>query len=231
MPHSEHATPEPDEHQLPYWLLNVPKSDWPKSCPDYLQDISPRNRAILSVDNDKFVKATWEQVKEIVHLGDINQFRRAPLDLRKYLKYTAKLKAAYSSISNFIITERLRWTTLEPRAGPFEHPEDYKILYNDWPYALDPQITHLVCWVKFELAEDPTTNRSTPEAEKQMDDFVTRTFGNHLPEGSVVWFKNYKALKSVHDLEHFHIMLHGASESFLRAVTGGDVPMVEKVGI
>lgn len=149
--------------------------------------------------------------------------------MRKYLKYTYKLKKEYGTIGNFVLSERLKWYNTEASGEPFQNPEDYKILRNDWPYALAPQIIHLVCWVKFELAEDLTTNRSTPEAEQQIEDFVSRTFRSRMPNGSVVWFKNYKALKSVHELEHIHILLNDPPEEFLDEVTGGDVPMVEKV--
>ena len=164
-----------------------------------------------------------------VDFGDINQFRRTPTDLRKYLKFSYTLKKEYGTIANFMLSERLKWTDTKARGAPFQYPEDYRILRNDWPYALEPQIVHLVCWVKFELAEDPTTHRSTIEAHQQIEDFVTRTFRTRMPEDSVVWFKNYRALKSVHELEHFHIMLNDPPKDFLDEVTGGDVPMVEKV--
>lgn len=55
-------------------------------------------------------------------------------------------------------------------------PADLKILCNDWPYGIDPRIVHLVVWVKFDFAEDPSTGDLTPTARKQIDDYVTATF-------------------------------------------------------
>jgi hypothetical protein len=38
----------------------------------------------------------------------------------------------------------------------------------------------------------------------------------------VVWFKNWKSLKSVRAIEHFHVLLADANPSFVDKVTGGD---------
>ncbi len=54
--------------------------------------------------------------------------------------------------------------------------EDFKILRNDWPYGIDPDIVHLVVWTKFELEDDPTTDDLTMDARRQIDEFVQRTF-------------------------------------------------------
>ena len=43
-----------------------------------------------------------------------------------------------------------------------------------------------------------------------------------------MWFKNWKSLKSVHAVEHFHVMLYRPDAVFLREITNGDVPMTEK---
>ncbi|KAF2124390.1 hypothetical protein P153DRAFT_370834 [Dothidotthia symphoricarpi CBS 119687] len=114
---------------------------------------------------------------------------------------------------------------MEPKGRPFEFDEDVKILYNDWPYGIDPAIIHLVVWTKFELEDDPETGVSTPESRKQIDEYVTRVFGGR--EGDVVWFKNWKSLKSVHAVEHFHVMLYKPDAEFVREITNSDVPMTE----
>jgi hypothetical protein len=41
----------------------------------------------------------------------------------------------------------------------------------------------------------------------------------------VVWFKNWRALKSVQAVEHFHILLLEPDMRFVKEVTGGDVPV------
>ena len=51
-----------------------------------------------------------------------------------------------------------------------------------------------------------------------------------LGEGpQVIWFKNWKRLKSVHAVEHFHVMLHRPDMQLVHDLTQGDVPLVEKL--
>ena len=59
--------------------------------------------------------------------------------------------------------------------------------------------------------------------------FLKKTFGSVCGEENVIWFRNWGALKSVHAVEHFHVMLFDPPEGFVRQVTGGDVSLAEKV--
>jgi hypothetical protein len=45
----------------------------------------------------------------------------------------------------------------------------------------------------------------------------------------VIWFKNWASLKSIHAVEHFHVMLFDPDMEFIRQVTGGDVPLFKRV--
>lgn len=184
----------------------------------------------------------------------IDRFQRVPSDLRKYLEYTAQIKAEYGSVMRFVVKERLCWGNgdspedLKPRGRPFEfdgirsfvpetntnsgltqHAEDIRILYNDWPYGIDTDIIHLVVWTKFELADDPATGDLTGEAREAIEQYVQETFCSRVAPESVVWFKNWKSLKSVHAVEHFHVMLHRPDMAFVREITCGDVPLIERV--
>lgn len=97
------------------------------------------------------------------------------------------------------------------------------ILCNDWPYGIDPDIVHLVVWTKFELEDDEETGLCTAKSRQEIDDYVQKTFAPKVKE--VVWFKNWKSLKSVHAVEHFHVMLYQPDSEFLKTITNGDVPM------
>lgn len=44
----------------------------------------------------------------------------------------------------------------------------------------------------------------------------------------VIWFKNWKSLKSVKAVEHFHVMLFDPDLEFVRRVTNGDAPSFMK---
>lgn len=69
-----------------------------------------------------------------------------------------------------------------PRGKGWGKEDDIKILQNDWPYGIDPQIVHLVIWTKFPLHESPpaataTTNDNlTPAMRARIDAFVEKTF-------------------------------------------------------
>jgi hypothetical protein len=126
----------------------------------------------------------------------------------------------------FMLDVRLQWKDMIPKGRPFQCDSDIKILYNDWPYGIDPDIVHLVVWTKFELDDDPETGLSTPESRQEIDAYVQRTFGSKTND--FVWFKNWKSLKSVHAVEHFHVMLYKADKDFLREITDNDVPMTDK---
>jgi hypothetical protein len=99
--------------------------------------------------------------------------------------------------------------------------EDIKILYNDWPYGIDPSIVHLVVWTKFELDDDPVTGLCTEESKQEIEAYVQKTFAPKVKE--LVWFKNWKSLKSVHAVEHFHVMLYKPDPEFLKNITNDDV--------
>jgi len=219
MPHEE----------LPFWLVNVPRDQWPAECPDFLRDVGEKDRMIIGTPDSDYKRLSWQEVQEIIRLNRVDLFRRVPSDLRKYRQYTHKLIKEHGSILNFIVKERLHWPDLKQRGAPFEYPEDIKILYNDWPYGVDDKIVHLVIWTKFDLEEDPATSDLTIKARKEIDDFVNETFRSRVEPENVIWFKNWASLKSVHAVEHFHVMLYDPDMTFVEEITNGDVPMVAKV--
>lgn len=57
------------EDLLPYWLVNVPEDQRPEKCPDFLLNISDRNKAIVSVPENEFYRLTWMEVQEIVRIS------------------------------------------------------------------------------------------------------------------------------------------------------------------
>lgn len=111
-------------------------------------------------------------------------------------------------------------------AEAYNSPEDIRILYNDWPYGTDTDIIHLVVWTKFEIPDDPATGDLTAEARQAIEQYVQRTFRPRMAAQNLVWFKNWKSLKSVHAVEHFHVMLFQPDMEFVREITDGDVPLI-----
>jgi len=45
----------------------------------------------------------------------------------------------------------------------------------------------------------------------------------------VIWFKNWKILKSINSVEHFHVMLYDPDPDFIKEIMNGDVPLIQKV--
>jgi hypothetical protein len=218
----------PHEEPLPFWLVNIPRDEWPTECPDFLRDCGEKDRRIIGTPNAEYKRLSWEEVKHLIQINRVDLFHRVPSDLRKYRQFMHWMVKEYGSSMNFIVNVRLKWKTMQARGAPFEFEDDVKILYNDWPYGIDEKIVHLVVWTKFDLEEDQATGDLTPEARKAIDDYVNRTFCSRLNPEQVRWFKNWKSLKSVHAVEHFHVMLYDPDPEFMKEITNGDVPMCAK---
>ncbi|KAL5402109.1 hypothetical protein PMIN03_010943 [Paraphaeosphaeria minitans] len=219
----------PYEEPLPFWLVNVTRDQWPAECPDFLEELGDKDRRIIGTPDSEFKRLTWDEVKHLISIDRVDLFHRVPSELRRYRQFTHRLVKQYGSIMNFIVNERLQWKSMSPRGRPFEYDEDVKILYNDWPYGIDDKTVHLVIWTKFVLEDDPATGLSTPESHRQMDSYVQKTFGGRLKPENFAWFKNWKSLKSVHAVEHFHVMLYDPDPVFIKEITSDDVPMTAKL--
>ncbi|THW48556.1 hypothetical protein D6D22_02141 [Aureobasidium pullulans] len=220
-----------EQEALPYWLVNVPANQRPTECPDFLADANEKDKQILATPDSDYRRLSWPEVQNLIRKNRIDLFQRVPSDLRRYKGYTAKLKKEHGSVLSFVMSERLRWQDLVPQGEPFSNPDDIKILFNDWPYGIDTRIVHLVVWVKFPFEEDPSTGDLTDLARKQVDSYVEKTFRARVGSENCIWFKNWASLKSIHAVEHFHVMLFDPDKDFVKHVTNNDVPLVDKIGI
>lgn len=54
------------ERETPYWLVNVPKSQWTAKCPEFIANASERDRNMLSIPDSQFHRLSWEDVQEII---------------------------------------------------------------------------------------------------------------------------------------------------------------------
>lgn len=54
--------------------------------------------------------------------NQIDKFRRAPLDHRRYLGFSYGLKQQYESVMRFVMERRVKWTDTKAKAAPFEDP-------------------------------------------------------------------------------------------------------------
>lgn len=175
----------PPSPNLPFWQVNIPPALRTAECPDFLRQVSDKDRDIISTPDAEYVADSWEVVQQKVAQNRLELFQRLPSDLRRYLAFTWKLRQDYGSIMNFILTHRLQWAPLPitPRGSrPFEAEEDVKVLRNDWPYGIDKRIVHLVVWTKFALEEDPETGDLTDGARAEVDAYVRKAFARLNPD-------------------------------------------------
>lgn len=116
---------------------------------------------------------------------------------------------------------------------PFADPEDYRILRNDWPYGLDPGISHLVVWLRTPIAVKSDEGHLTDESRALIVAFVHKKFVARLaqdperfpdPQSHVMWFKNWVGLQSVRALEHIHILVRDVPEEILVEWSGESGP-------
>lgn len=172
---------------LPYWQVNVPEGERTDECPEALRGLSAKDQGILSTPDDQYHVLSWDEVRRIIADNALDRFQRVPSALRRYLEYNWALRRDHGSVMNFVLAQRLQWKApTRPRGMmPFECADDVKILWNDWPYGIDPRIVHLVVWTKFDLAEDPVTTDLTDAARKEIEDYVNATFGSRLPRDRV----------------------------------------------
>lgn len=217
---------------VPFWNVNLPVDLHTAECPDFLQYAfdNAKDRAILSTPDWQYRRQTWPEVQACIKGNRLDLFQRVPSDLRRYREYSAKLVKEYGTVMAFVMQERLRWQTIAARGQPFEHADDYTILFNDWPYGVDERIVHLVVWTKFDLNSNPAIDDLTPEARRRIDDFVDEVFVKKCGRENVIWFRNWTSLKSIHAVEHFHVMLFDTDREFIRDITNGDRPLAAKVG-
>lgn len=165
-------------------------------------------------------------------------FKRWPSDLRRYAKWSFETRAAYGTIPNYIMKERLYWQPLATSTAqtgplfdvkdpvPFADSKDYRILPNDWPYGLEKSMTHIIIWLKNRLETEPVKGELTPTAQKQVEAFVQKTFIDRvkdLPgtEDTIMFFKNPTILQSVPGLEHIHVICR-LPKDIVEEWTGGE---------
>lgn len=214
-----------------FWNRNIPPARRTTQCPTYLLYAltNDKDRAILNTPDTGYRRQSWPEVLSFIRANRLDCFQRVPSDLRRYREYCAKIVEEHGSIMKFILAERVKWQNLDAKGAPFEDVDDYRVLLNDWPYGLDLRIKHLVVWTKFSLPEDPVTGDLTFAARQATDDFVTRTFSVPCGRDRVIWFKNWASLKSIHAVEHLHVLLFDPPPQFVDDITHGDVALADKV--
>ncbi|KAL8801885.1 MAG: hypothetical protein Q9182_004174 [Xanthomendoza sp. 2 TL-2023] len=205
-------------------------------------DLTDKDRENLARKDEDFEPLSWGTLKAIIARNDLESLRRWPSDLKRYLKWTRDTKAVYGTITDYLCHERLHWQPLpkqDPHEGPsfhvqdpipFRDARDYKILYNDWPYGMAPDITHIVVWMKTSFDVEPADGELLPKSRQSIEDFVQHTFIARLQregnaEDRVMWFRNWTGLQSVRGIDHIHILVRHVPQEIMDEWTGGRTPL------
>lgn len=218
-------------------------------------NVLKRDIAILSQEPHEIQDLKWSDVQDIVAKMDLSRFTRRPSDLRNYLRWKHVTERDYSIIDEktgqrisgvvmYLLIVRLKgcWgnslpLNAEGRTLFQDVQKDIRILSNDFPYALEDGIVHVVVWsrvrvpveeIKPEMAHDSNNNNNTnndnngelkkalaattkitDKARTLIQRYVDLNFveGLGLPKENVLWFKNWAALQSIPAMEHFHVMI------------------------
>ena len=157
----------------------------------------------------------------------MGSLRRSPLDLRNYLLWSSQITQEHGSVAEFVRQEKLHWEISNSAAvqsnALFEHPNDIKVIRNDWPYTLMRDITHLVVWSKTRVEGVPETGLPTPEATRAIEAWLDTTLGPKLGcrrGKSLQWFKQTAQWQSVQALEHIHVLVRGVADGKTEMLTG-----------
>ncbi|TID23338.1 hypothetical protein E2P81_ATG02911 [Venturia nashicola] len=194
-------------------------------------NLTARDKEVLSQTDEEYHLQTWDDLKTIIANNALAELTRLPSDLRRYLAWSAGTKAKYGNMTNFLIKERLRWAPLpssDQDAGPafevenpipFASTNDYKVLLNDWPYGLAPDIQHICVWLKGRLPVDNIDGDLTDKGREMVQHFVNERFVKMVGADRVLWFKNWARLQSVRGVEHFHVLLRDVNREQLATLT------------
>jgi hypothetical protein len=193
------------------------------------------DRQLIATKDDDYHRITWDDLTRIVANNTLEDLKRLPSDLRRYLAWSHNIKRQYGGIVPFVVQERLRWTppiqlTSTPPTFahhsevPFEDPRDYAVLLNDWPYGFVSGIKHILVWTKTPIETDQERGDVTSESRRLIEEFVERSFVKDLGGGKeararVLWFKNWVSLQSVRGVDHVHVLVRDAPEALIEKWT------------
>lgn len=149
---------------------------------------------------------------------------RTPADLAEYNRCKIIYKEKYGGTLQYILRKKLKWlpdvddpsylqddlsSKLEPASTIFlGDKHDVQILYNDFSYAVEEGIYHVVVWSKTPSPK-AADGYISDAAKESIEHYVVETFIKKLGmrKDDILWFRNTTALQSIRALEHFHVLL------------------------
>lgn len=182
---------------------------------------------------------TWSEVRGIVKSNKLENFARSKESTERYHRFKQELREKGITIFKYLLTHQLNWYNSEDNGGKsiteieddsqiviklegttmFENDQDWKILFNHFPYHFEEDVTHLCIWSKVPIPADPNSPYGdiSPQTRRQVDQFLDRIILLRLGIDSenMTWFKNWAALQSVKAISHIHVIIKGITKEQL----------------
>ncbi|KZW00902.1 hypothetical protein EXIGLDRAFT_638758 [Exidia glandulosa HHB12029] len=116
-------------------------------------------------------KWSWLQLKQFVDSGDLGLLKRHPRLQVVCDQWYDVVRARHGSLPAYLVNVRLGWGNLPPPPrGEFFSASSagdlWKILPNDWPYSVPPEIEHALVWTRLPII-DPS--RVPPHIRPRID--------------------------------------------------------------
>lgn len=107
-----------------------------------------------------------------------------------YVKWTKQTNDKYGSITNYLKKEKVIFpnTDVDEKGRPIT-----LILPNDFPYSVDPGITHVLIWSK------------VPLSKEHVETLLDETYGANVYEWS--FFVNPPETQSIPSMPHVHVFM------------------------
>ncbi|KAJ1980273.1 hypothetical protein H4R35_001189 [Dimargaris xerosporica] len=155
----------------------------------------PQSALLLRDDVDRHAK-TWAEVKAILAAKDYDKLTRTLAVEQAYAKAKRFYQENHGGIAQYIVQHRLHWDLSQVQCqadAPFD-PHETCILPNDFPYALEANIHHLVLWSKRPLRMN----------NKALHQYLAQCYPDH----EILFFIHNPALQSVPALPRGHVFIY-----------------------
>ncbi|KAF8526134.1 hypothetical protein JB92DRAFT_2700775 [Gautieria morchelliformis] len=154
--------------------MSIPLPRTPSPVPTDLSSVTAREGPPTRGELAKFYPAryTWQQLKSFIESGDLGLLKRDPALQERYKAWAEDIQKKHGTITNYLVNVRLGWgpntppTTTAKYFTSTSSPDDVKIIFNDWPYSVPPEISHYLIWSRLPVVHPALVH---PSVTSQID--------------------------------------------------------------
>ncbi|KAI9312805.1 hypothetical protein BX666DRAFT_1880656 [Dichotomocladium elegans] len=134
----------------------------------------------------------WQEICHYVSTNQVPMIRRNREGQARYMSWMKETLTKYNSIEEYMLTEKLDFSSLPPSPDPIHRPAVI-ILPNDFPYSTEPGIVHILIWSQ------------TPLVEDYVQELLEAHYGSSAWEW--IYFVNPPSTQSIRGLPHVHVFM------------------------